>query len=64
MDTSGQSDIDILLIGKVTVIDARVDILLSLMALNWDGVEALENSNVCEVVGISDLQYWLRVLEP
>ncbi len=55
MGTSSQSDINLFLIGKVTIVDAWVNILKSLVALNWNRVEALENCNVREAIGVRDL---------
>ena len=64
VSTSSQGDINILLVSKVTIIDAWVDIFQSLIALNWNRVEALENSNVRETIGVSDLQDRQGTLKP
>jgi len=51
-------------IDKVAIIDAGVNILFPLIALNRDRVEAFQNSNVRQAIWIVDLQYWLWGLKP
>ena len=44
--SSGESDIDFRLVAKMSVEDALVNVLLSLVDLLWDWVVMLEKSNV------------------